>query len=161
MDSFGTGRVLVHFLSFAMALHGCDVNPVAVEWTRRTLGDFADLRKSSLEPPLPHDDSIFDLVIATSVFTHSPYASQPAWIAELGRIIKPGGLAIVTIHDFDKVPVASRERGWHERGDKRGLHINTFLTREKLEELWGTHFEVVDVRRYPPGQPHVVARRKG
>jgi SAM-dependent methyltransferase len=157
---FGTGRVLLHFLPLNLDCHGCDVNPTAVEFTRNTLGGYADLRKTELEPPLPYDEAMFDLVIATSVFTHTPYAAQPGWIAELGRVVKPGGAVLATIHDFDKIPPkAAREQGWFEKGSSRGLHVNTFLTREKVEELWSSHFEVLEVRPYSKMQPHLIARR--
>ena len=157
---FGTGRVLLHFLPFRMERHGCDVNPAALEWTSRTLGEFADLRLSTLEPTLPYDDDFFDLVIASSVFTHTPFAAQPGWICELGRILKPGGCVLATVHDFSKVPRQYQDIGWHENDEKRGLHINTFLTQAKLKELWAAAFDVLEVRRYPPGQAHLVARRQ-
>jgi SAM-dependent methyltransferase len=157
---FGTGRILLQFLPFAMERYGCDVNPVSVEWTSKTLGEFADLRQTELDPPLPFDSDMFDLVIANSVFTHIPYDAQPGWIAEFGRLVKPGGFVLATIHDFDKLPASAREAGWAEKGTDRGLHNNTYLSREKLVEIWQPYFEVLDVYRNPPGQSHVVIRRK-
>jgi SAM-dependent methyltransferase len=156
---FGTGRVLVHFLPFALERHGCDVNPASLDWTRRTLGDYAQLCLSQLEPPLPYPDDHFDLIIATSVFTHTPLALQPAWIAEFRRILKPGGYAAVTVHDPDKVPARSRERGWHETGKARGIHMRALLTEAKLQELWGASLECLAVRRYPGQQAHVISRK--
>lgn len=155
----GTGRVLLHFLPFAIEHYGCDVNAAAYEWTQNALGSHAKLSLTGLDPPLPYRDGFFDLVIATSVFTHTPYAAQPGWIAELRRIVKAGGCAIVTVHDFSKFPPESRDRGWHERGTERGLHMNTYLTEEKLRELWSSAFDVLEIRAYSPGQAHVIARR--
>ncbi|MCA1697943.1 MAG: class I SAM-dependent methyltransferase [Actinobacteria bacterium] len=46
-------------------------------------------------PPLPQPDAYFDLVWATSVFTHiSDHWS--AWLLELHRLLKDGGLLIAT-----------------------------------------------------------------
>jgi len=155
----GTGRISLHFLPFNIERFGCDVNPVSVEWSRKTLGDFVDVRKSEFDPPLPYDDASFDLIIANSVFTHIPYTAQPGWIEEFSRLVKPGGFVLVTIHDFNKLPESARDVGWAEKGTDRGLHNNTYLSREKLVEIWQPHFEVLDVDRNPPMQSHVVIKR--
>ena len=156
---FGTGRILLHFLPFDVERHGCDVNQASFDWTTRTLGEFADLRMSKLEPPLDYPDETFDLIIATSVFTHTPFALQPLWIEEFARILRPGGTSIVTVHDPDKMPASGRDRGWLETGNRKGIHMRTFLTEEKLAELWGTSLEFVGLRRYPGTQAHVIARK--
>jgi ubiquinone/menaquinone biosynthesis C-methylase UbiE len=48
-------------------------------------------------PHLPFEDNTFNLVSAFSVFTHIE-AFETAWLMELKRILKPGGLAWITIH---------------------------------------------------------------
>jgi SAM-dependent methyltransferase len=55
-------------------------------------------RKTELEPPLPYADCSFDLVYAFSIFTHLSVDLADRWIAELVRILKPGGYAWFTIH---------------------------------------------------------------
>jgi SAM-dependent methyltransferase len=50
------------------------------------------------EPRLPFDDRRFHFVCAASVFTHMA-GGEDAWILEIRRVLKPGGLAYVTIHD--------------------------------------------------------------
>ncbi len=157
---FGTGRILLHFLPFHVERYGCDTNPAALEWTSKVLGQFADLRLSKPEPPLPFDSDFFDLILATSVFTHTPFAAQAGWIAELGRVLKPRGCVIATVHDFSKMAKQYEAIGWHEIGVERGLHMNTYITRPKLEEIWSAAFDVLEVRRYPPRQAHLIARRK-
>jgi SAM-dependent methyltransferase len=156
---FGTGRVLLQFLPFDMELFGCDANQPSVDWTRSTLSEFAELHKTEFDPPLPFEADFLDLVISNSVFTHIPYADMRPWIEELARIVKSGGFVLATIHDFDKMPESALEKGWYEKGNERGFHNNTYLTHEKLVEIWQPEFEVLDVRRYPPGQAHVVIRR--
>lgn len=156
---FGTGRVLLHFLPFDLERHGCDVNQASYDWTTSTLGDFADLRMSKLEPPLDYPSDFFDLIIATSVFTHTPYDLQPLWIAEFSRILRSGGTSIVTVHDPDKLPDDARERGWLETGNRKGIHMRTFMSEQKLAELWGRSLDYVGLRRHPGTQAHVIARK--
>jgi SAM-dependent methyltransferase len=156
----GTGRMLAQFLPFRLALHGVDVNPAAVEWTRRKLEGLATIALSQFQPPLGFESGFFDLVLANSVFTHMPYAAQPGWIAELARVLKPGGCALITVHDFSKLPPERAREGWYERGKARGLHLNTYLSEARLAALWQPAFELLEIRRFPPRQAFVVARRR-
>ena len=156
----GTGRMLLQFLPFKLARYGVDVNPVAIEWSQQKLGRYASIELSKLAPPLRFEDGFFDLVMANSVFTHMPYEAMPGWIAELARVTKSGGCALITVHDFSKLPPDRAREGWQELGKHRGLHLNTYLSAERLKELWGTHFDVLEVRRFPPRQAFMVARRR-
>jgi SAM-dependent methyltransferase len=155
----GTGRMLPQFMPFSMEQYACDVNPVSVEWTSKAFGEFVDVKQTGLEPPLPYESDMFDLVIANSVFTHIPYDVVPAWVAEFARLVKPGGFVLATIHDFSKLPASAEAAGWAEKGTDRGVHHNTYFSQEKLVEIWQPHFEVMDVDRNPPAQSHVVFKR--
>jgi ubiquinone/menaquinone biosynthesis C-methylase UbiE len=66
---------------------------------------------SGLAPPLPFPDQTFDLVFGISVFTHLRESWQFAWLRELARTLKPGGLAIMTIMSEGQAALqgASRE----------------------------------------------------
>jgi SAM-dependent methyltransferase len=157
----GTGRMLLHFLPFPLERYGVDVNPAAVEWTAQKLGRFATIELSEFEPPLRYPSGFFDLVMANSVFTHMPYEAQPRWIAELARVLAPGGCALITIHDFSKLPEEHGSAGWFERGTSRGLHNNTYVSPERLTALWSPAFELLEIHRFPPRQAFLVARRRG
>jgi SAM-dependent methyltransferase len=76
---------------------GSDVNPDHVEWCQESLKN-VDTRLNGTAPPLPFDDATFDLICALSVFTHLPEAGATAWLADLGRVVKPDGLLILTTH---------------------------------------------------------------
>jgi SAM-dependent methyltransferase len=156
----GMGRMLAQFLPFPLQRYGVDVNPVAVAWASRQLRGLATIERSRLKPPLSYESRFFDLMIANSVFTHMPYDAMPGWIAELARVMKPGGCALVTVHDFSKLPVEHQSAGWYERGKARGLHLNTYLSPERLTALWEPAFELLEIRRFPPRQAFVVARRR-
>jgi SAM-dependent methyltransferase len=87
----GCGRVTRHWAPLtAPEVHGCDLNPVLVNWCQRNL-PFIQGRRSGLEPPLPYPAGRFDLVYAVSVFTHLTEALQRRWMTELRRVVKPGG----------------------------------------------------------------------
>jgi SAM-dependent methyltransferase len=93
------------------ALHGCDYNPRAVEWCRENL-PFMEFRMNSLEPPSPYDDDSFDLVYALSVIPHMSEALAQRWMAEFARILRPGGLLMLTTHgDAERHLIAGRRTG--------------------------------------------------
>lgn len=95
---FGTGadRLIRHWAR-TPDLHGCDYNPELVGWCARNLR-FAEFRLNPVAGPLPYDDESFDLVYSYSVFTHLPEGMQKAWMAELRRVLKDGGMLYLTLH---------------------------------------------------------------
>jgi SAM-dependent methyltransferase len=93
----GCGRVLRHFASLGVAAYGTDFNPKLVEWCRRNL-PFGRFETNGLAPPLPFEDGRFGLVYALSVFTHLPETLQSPWMAEMRRVLRPGGLLVLTTH---------------------------------------------------------------
>lgn len=94
----GCGRVLRCLKDQAGdSLHGADPNVAAIRWCQKHLG-FAEFRASALEPPLPYSDAQFGLIYAFSIFTHLTETLQMRWMAELGRILAPGGYLVVTVH---------------------------------------------------------------
>ena len=95
----GCGRVTVHLLADpgVPEVFGCDIDPEAVAWCNRHLraGAFSRIEPW---PPTPYPDATFDVVIAHSVFTHLARDVQKAWLAEMRRIIVPGGLLLASTH---------------------------------------------------------------
>ena len=93
----GCGRVIRHLRHLPAELHGCDTNPVAVDWCDENL-PFGRFAVNALESPLEYDAESFDLVYALSVFTHLPRDLQSHWMCELRRVLKPGGVLVVSLH---------------------------------------------------------------
>ena len=94
----GCGRIARHWKNVpGPAWHGCDYNPKLVAWCDANL-PFVAVAENSLDPPLPYPDDSFDLVYAYSVFTHLHEQLQFAWITELERVLKPGGLLLFSVH---------------------------------------------------------------
>ena len=155
----GTGRLLAHYLPFKAKLYGCDVNPTAVDWVQKSLGAHAEIRQTKIDPPLPYGSETFDYVYANSVLTHTSFARHEPWVAELSRVLKKGGCLIASVHNFDKVLAYDAPQGWFERSVEKGLHMNTFFSKEKLLELWKPHFNVLDIRPQRI-QTHVIAVKR-
>lgn len=92
----GIGRVaLKMWVDHGLPSHGCDVNEYSIEYMRRQVPEM-DLRHTNFEPPLPYDDEMFDGLYALSVWTHLPPKLQLPWLEEMYRILKPGGVALIT-----------------------------------------------------------------
>ncbi|MEJ2750095.1 MAG: class I SAM-dependent methyltransferase, partial [Anaerolineae bacterium] len=96
----GPGRTLIHFRDAASSsrFYGTDIDSEAITWCQQNLTQVAQWRTNKAEPPTEYDDDSFDLIYAISVFTHLDEPLQLAWLAELKRILKPGGLLIGTVH---------------------------------------------------------------
>ena len=92
----GCGRTARHWARLSgPEVHGCDYNPELVAWCVENL-PFMSVRTNELEPPAPYEDESFDLVYAISILTHMTEPLARAWIADLRRIVRPGGLLLVT-----------------------------------------------------------------
>lgn len=95
-----TGRVLRHFddLPERTSLWGCDIDADAIDWAQRHLGGRFRFFACTTSPTLPVPDGSFDLVYGISIFTHISHGVD-TWLMELRRILRPGGAAMVTVHD--------------------------------------------------------------
>lgn len=95
----GSGRITRH-LSDAhpgpRRIFGVDVDRAAVEWCRRHLpGEFL---VGGSAPPTPLPEASVDVVCAVSVFTHMDEPTQKGWLRELHRLLRAGGLLVVSTH---------------------------------------------------------------
>ncbi len=150
----GCGRVIRHMPKHTRAaLFGVDCNPSLVRWCARNLA--GDFRKNELRPPLDYPDGYFDAVYLVSVFTHLRIPTQREWLAELHRILRPGGTALVTFHgedqpglpDTDEARATLRRDGFFIYNDRvEGSNfIAMFQTRDFTRALFGECFEIVRI----------------
>lgn len=95
----GCGRIIQYFALYAAdcRIVGCDVDPEAMRWCAEHL-DFAAFHTVGAAPPTLFADASFDAVYAYSVFSHLPEPLHLAWLAELRRITRPGGVVVLTVH---------------------------------------------------------------
>jgi ubiquinone/menaquinone biosynthesis C-methylase UbiE len=95
----GCARILRHLTDELPkgALAGSDYNPDSIEWCRKNIPGIR-FELNGLAPPLPFDEGEFDAVYAISVVTHLSEAMQFAWVDELRRVTKPGGVIMISTH---------------------------------------------------------------
>ena len=136
---------------------GCDVDAEAVAWCSANL-EGGPFFVNSPEPPLPCEPEQFDLVYAISVFTHLDEPAQQDWLAELRRVLKPGGIALVTLHGartWAGSPVETEVRGHgflFSRTEKlKGFCPDWYQTSSQTEEYTRAEFRrCFDVLAYLP-----------
>ncbi len=92
-----SGRVIRHVDAQTDAeVWCCDINNRHTEWVRMFLPSRIKIFHNTTMPYLPLQDSYFDVVAAFSVFTHIDDL-ETAWLMELRRILRSGGVAYITI----------------------------------------------------------------
>lgn len=115
----GNGRVALPFFhNYGKPSMCLDVDAGVVDYLRRVIPG-ANPTKSMYEPPLPLADKTFDVVYAISVWTHLPDNLQSAWLAEISRILKDGGLALISTSSY--AALAGRRNwlaDWRDIGDE-------------------------------------------
>ena len=101
----GCGRMLLWMEAAGQAaeLHGTDIDCEAVEWCRRHI-PYAQVSVNAPDPPLPYPDRKFELVFNHSVFTHIDETRQDQWLEELHRVVRPGGLVVLSTHGETALP---------------------------------------------------------
>lgn len=127
----GSGRMavrLARYLAPSAKYRGFDVVPSAVAWCSSEISsrypnfDFyvADVRNDFYNPEcettaaryqFPHDDFAFDFVFLTSVFTHMLPADMERYVAEISRVLKPGGRCLATFFLGNSVSLAHVKAG--------------------------------------------------
>ena len=95
----GCGRIMLwlEHLAEKSSLHGVDIDARAVAWAQENI-PWATFKVNQPLPPLDYPDGHFDLVFNHSVFTHIDEHYQDLWLAELRRVVRPGGYVLLSIH---------------------------------------------------------------
>ena len=96
----GTGRVVRQMRRLydpeRVVILGSDYNLKSVEWCTRAFPDMSFFR-NDMTPPLALAADSIDIVYCSSVFTHLSDDLCRRWMAELVRIVRPGGLISFTV----------------------------------------------------------------
>ena len=97
-----SGRVVRHFCAQQNIgeIWATDINARHIRWLCEFLPANVKPVANHSFPSLPIPDHSIDVISAFSVFTHLD-TFELGWLAELSRILKPGGFAYVTVHNED------------------------------------------------------------
>jgi demethylmenaquinone methyltransferase / 2-methoxy-6-polyprenyl-1,4-benzoquinol methylase len=169
----GTGLVAAELLRQGFGVTGLDQSPEMLAVAHRRFGDEVELLHASAEA-LPLDSESFDHLTVTYLFR---YVADPgATLAELARVVRPGGLVaslefgvpqglarpLWDLYVQAVLPLAGRllRNGWQEVGDFLGGSIRDFWQRHPLERQLGwwhaAGLEGVEVRRLSLGGAVVI-----
>jgi SAM-dependent methyltransferase len=185
-----TGRVVRHLLSGTQADVWCsDINARHVEWIRQYLGPRAKVFNNTALPILPLESSTVDMVAAFSVFTHIDDL-EAQWLLELRRILRPGGLAYVTVCTEDTweqykadwikqtlMPLADQIRDYRIDNalfsgplpndktvfwwpSREVYNSSVFHSKKYIKDLYGRFFEIVEIVRNGHTYQDVLLLRK-
>jgi demethylmenaquinone methyltransferase / 2-methoxy-6-polyprenyl-1,4-benzoquinol methylase len=173
----GTGLVAAGLLRQGFGVTGLDLSPEMLAVAHRRFGDQVELLQASAEA-LPLASESFDHLTFTYLLR---YVADPgATLAELARVVRPGGVVaslefgvpqgparpLWDLYVQAVLPLAGRllRNGWQEVGDFLGGSIRDFWQRHPLErqlQWWhaaGLHG--VEVRRLSLGGAVVIWGRK-
>lgn len=157
----GAGRTLRHFIADASPgeFWGCDIDAASVAWLEEFLSPPVHAFANGELPPLDQPDEMFDLIYCVSVFTHLS-RSWSAWLLEMHRLLKPGGLLLATFMGEGQIRVVVDEEWSEERvgmltlrpgqswdaGGPMILHSPWWI-----REHWGRPFDILSLT--PSGFP--------
>ncbi len=159
----GCGRVLRYLRDRAgtAELYGTDIDPEAIDWCRKHLSGIHFGTNGSL-PPTGYPDDHFDLIIAVSVFTHLNEGLQNAWLSEVNRILRPGGILLATLLNSGLLgeggngdSFTETQGGVINRAGRTGIfkrdglpdfYQTSYHRRDYVEKAWGKLFELLDFR---------------
>jgi SAM-dependent methyltransferase len=153
----GCGRLSREFVADDpdRKLTGVDPDDAAIRWASKHLrGDFLAIGR---RPPTALPGSSFDVAVSISVFTHMEDALQREWIAEVHRVLRPGGLLIVSTLGpgrLNLIPGLTGEqstefarRGFLFAPGGGSFNWNgAFHSRAYLEAAWAPLFRLRDFR---------------
>ena len=172
----GTARLLRHFRCIeGVRLVGSDVNPEMIEWCQQNLAEI-EFYHNELAPPLTFaEDESFDLILASSVFTHIPLDTQELWLAEMQRILRLGGIFICSVlgnfhtsallnteekqklRDRGNITLTSEDSQATYSTRVGGSAWDVIQTRSEVIRVFGSYFQIVD---YIPGVQDFLVLRK-
>jgi len=112
----GIGRMaipLTAYLSEKGSYKGFDIVPEGIEWCQKNISPIypsfefsvADIYNKLYNPTgtqqsvnykFPYDSDSFDFIFLTSVFTHMYAEDMENYLAEIARVLKPGGTCLIT-----------------------------------------------------------------
>lgn len=158
----GSARVSQHVLRMMGkkdSLYGVDVDARAIEWCHKHVPELI-ASVCDLHPPTLFSNESFDVVYAYSVLTHLREDDARSWIAEVWRLLKPGGYFMFTTLGgpsltwlFPKgnpeIASALLKKGIYDDAKNDNIdsvikdqsyYRNTWVTDEYVRKVWGSEY---------------------
>jgi SAM-dependent methyltransferase len=165
-----TGRFFRHVVcqTDAFEVWTSDFKVAHYKWNQQYMPTEVRTFLNGVYPPLPLPEQHFDVITAFSVFTHIDELESP-WLLELRRILRPGGLLYVTIHDEEnwkrmsdsvrnaiqlspngkhitsETPFPAERTAFHFT-DESFYTCNVFHPYDYIHREWGRFFTILGVR---------------
>lgn len=170
----GAGKILRHFLAEAETaeFYGCDIDAPSISWLERHLSPPLHVFVNEEAPPLPLPDAHFDLIVASSVFTHLT-DHWSGWLIELHRVLRDDGLIIASFMGEGMGEAVAAEP-WSE--DETGMTVFGYGEDFNFDEgrqgpmvlhshwwiraHWGRLFEIESLLDGTPGEQGITLLRK-
>lgn len=153
------------------SFHGSDINRRLVSWCAQNLPGTYFVNR--LTPPVKLAAASMDLIYAYSVLTHLREKGTRAWLAEAARVLRPGGIALMTFHDEDyaqawgpaEVPplIAAQDYVVWNDALEGSNYLSAWTTRRYFSQMAQDRFEVLEIipgDRQVAIQATAVLRRK-
>jgi ubiquinone/menaquinone biosynthesis C-methylase UbiE len=115
----GAGRHTVYLAREGFEVHGCDIAENGLAHTREWLAReklSAELKQGDIAQ-IPYPDDFFDAAISVYVIYHKTFAEMQRVVAEIHRVLKRGGIALVSLQS---------KRGWRY-GQGKAIETDTFV----------------------------------
>jgi 2-polyprenyl-3-methyl-5-hydroxy-6-metoxy-1,4-benzoquinol methylase len=157
----GPGRVISELAGAteSCTLHGSDIDAEAIGWASENLSSLARFSTNAAATPTAYASDMFDVIYSVSLFTHLDAPAQDEWLAEMRRLLKPGGVLLATTHgrfttdSCTPAEIACLQRdGIVYRTDRKGrfkvdglpdFYQTTFHTVDYVQRHWGRYLAVL------------------
>jgi cyclopropane fatty-acyl-phospholipid synthase-like methyltransferase len=173
----GWGRVYRFFLQEVPSLQmlGVDVNQERIDFCNQSM-PWCDFSRIEPSPPITSPPQAFNLIYAYSVFSHLPEDLHWAWLKEFQRILKPGGLLVLTTRKrsfIEESADALMSPDWLARYDRGEFCFDASyepysdiaerfgeacIPESYVRKQWSELFEVLEYRDDLLGQSVIVCR---
>lgn len=150
----GPARVVRHLpaiLNPNWKIYGADYNLQTVEWCKKHISGVS-FSGNDLCPPLPFPDDYFDGIYGISIFTHLSEENHLSWQLELIRVIKPGGVLLLTTQgDAFRSRLTENEKKKFDKGQlvvrdqvREGHRLySAFQPLIYLQSLFSSHTDIL------------------
>lgn len=149
--------------------YGSDIDTEAINWCKAEIPGI-DFYVNAGLPPLKFTDSFFDLIVVVSVFTHLQEDYQFAWLQEIHRVLKPGGIMLATLHGrsvwqsfgHESTSILETKGFLFTKNDHWGQYFpdwyhSTFHSKAYVESAWAKWFKLVLYREKSLNNHHDIA----